>query len=164
MPNKQFVIEEAVQGSLLPVGDSDDSKKIDLDMVNTWNMSMSEDTLSARANGKAKIKISANKEVSFEVGVEVLTENTMMFLMGATKDEEGKLHIGSTPNTQYVYTGLAKLKYADNTSAIKKIKATCKPILSDAFGTSSTDLQDYTIKFECLVDENGDYVTVEDNE
>ena len=47
-----FVIQEAVQGKLHPNSAEDTSKDIDLDYVNAWNIEQSEDSMSARANGK----------------------------------------------------------------------------------------------------------------
>ena len=57
-----FVIQEAVQGKLHPNSASDETKDIDLDYVNAWNIEQSEDELNARANGKKKITIRANKD------------------------------------------------------------------------------------------------------
>ena len=67
-----FVIQEAVQGKLHPNSAVDETKDIELDYVNAWNIEQSEDELNARANGKKKITVRANKDLSFTVEAEVL--------------------------------------------------------------------------------------------
>ena len=88
-----FVIQEAVQGKLHPNSASDETTDIELDYVNAWNIEQSEDELNARANGKKKITVRANKDVSFTVEAEVLNEEAMLFILGATKDGEGNITI-----------------------------------------------------------------------
>ena len=104
-----FVIQEAVQGQLKPNSAEDDSKNIQLDYVNAWNIEQSEDELNARANGKKKITVRANKDLSFTVEAEVLNEEAMLFILGATKDAQGNITIGDTPTETYTYTGVAKM-------------------------------------------------------
>ena len=86
-----FVIQEAVQGQLKPNSAEDDSKNIQLDYVNAWNIEQSEDSMSARANGKKKITVYSNKDLSFTVEAEVLNEEAMLFILGATKDAQGNI-------------------------------------------------------------------------
>ena len=159
-----FIIQEAVQGQLKPNSAVDDSKNIDLDYVNAWNIEQSEDSLSARANGKKKITVYTNKDVSFTVEAEVLNEEAMLFILGATKDAEGNITIGSTPTETYTYTGVAKMKFADGTVKLMDITIpSCSPVIGDNFGTSSLDLQTYSIKFSCATDENGDFLKMKDH-
>ena len=156
-----FVIQEAVQGKLHPNSVVDETKDIDLDYVNAWNIEQSEDELNARANGKKKITIRANKDLSFTVEAEVLNEEAMLFILGATKDGEGNITIGSTPTETYTYTGVAKMKFADGTVKLMDITIpSCSPAIGDNFGTSSLDLQTYSITFSCGTDENGNFLTM----
>ena len=154
-----FIIQEAVQGNLHPNSAVDTSKDIDLDYVNAWNIEQSEDSLSARANGKKKITVYTNKELSFTVEAEVLNEEAMLFILGATKDGEGNITIGDTPTETYTYTGVAKMKFADGTVKLMDITIpSCSPVIGDSFGTSSLDLQTYSIKFSCATDEDGNFL------
>ena len=156
-----FVIQEAVQGKLHPNSVVDETKDIDLDYVNAWNIEQSEDELNARANGKKKITIRANKDLSFTVEAEVLNEEAMLFILGATKDGEGNITIGDTPTETYTYTGVAKMKFADGTVKLMDITIpSCSPAIGDNFGTSSLDLQTYSITFSCGTDENGNFLTM----
>ena len=59
-----FVIEGAMQGKLHPNGETGADKDVALDYVNAFNLGQSEDTLNARADGKNKITLKANKQVS----------------------------------------------------------------------------------------------------
>ena len=159
-----FIIQEAVQGKLHPNSVSDETKDIDLDYVNAWNIEQSEDSLSARANGKKKITVYANKDVSFTVEAEVLNEEAMLFILGATKDGEGNITIGTTPTETYTYTGVAKMKFADGTVKLMDITIpSCSPVIGDNFGTSSLDLQTYSIKFSCGTDENGKFLKMKEH-
>ena len=154
-----FVIQEAVQGVLKPNSAKDDSKNIELDYVNAWNIEQSEDELNARANGKKKITVRANKDLSFTVEAEVLNEEAMLFILGATKDGEGNITIGTTPTETYKYTGVAKMKFKDGTKKTYDITVpNCVPQIPSDFGTSSLDLQSYEIVFDCNVDEKGDFL------
>ena len=160
-----FVIQEAIQGKLHPNSQMDDSKDIDVDYVNSWTMEQSEDSLSARANGKKKITIFANKELSFTVESEVLDEAGLMFLLGATKDVDGKLVVGDTPTETYTYTGVAKLKYANGTTKIMdKEIPNCTPQITDSFGTSSLDLQTYSVKFTVGTGDDGNFLTMKEHQ
>ena len=159
-----FIIQEAVQGNLHPNSAVDTSKDIDLDYVNAWNIEQSEDSLSARANGKKKITVYTNKELSFTVEAEVLNEEAMLFILGATKDGEGNITIGDTPTETYTYTGVAKMKFADGTVKLMDITIpSCMPVIGDSFGTSSLDLQTYSIKFSCATDEDGNFLKMKDH-
>lgn len=159
-----FIIQEAVQGNLHPNSAVDTSKDIDLDYVNAWNIEQSEDSLSARANGKKKITVYTNKELSFTVEAEVLNEEAMLFILGATKDGEGNITIGDTPTETYTYTGVAKMKFADGTVKLMDITIpSCMPVIGDSFGTSSLDLQTYSIKFSCGTDEDGNFLKMKDH-
>ena len=154
-----FIIQEAVQGNLHPNSAVDTSKDIDLDYVNAWNIEQSEDSMSARANGKKKITVYSNKDLSFTVEAEVLNEEAMLFILGATKDVEGNITIGDTPTETYTYTGVAKMKFADGTIKLMDITIpSCMPVIGDSFGTSSLDLQTYSIKFSCGTDEDGNFL------
>ena len=154
-----FIIQEAVQGLLHPNSAVDTSKDIDLDYVNAWNIEQSEDSMSARANGKKKITVYTNKELSFTVEAEVLNEEAMLFILGATKDAQGNITIGDTPTETYTYTGVAKMKFADGTVKLMDITIpSCMPVIGDNFGTSSLDLQTYSIKFSCGTDEDGNFL------
>ena len=154
-----FIIQEAVQGVLHPNSAEDTSKDIDLDYVNAWNIEQSEDSMSARANGKKKITVYSNKDLSFTVEAEVLNEEAMLFILGATKDGEGNITIGDTPTETYTYTGVAKMKFADGTVKLMDITIpSCMPVIGDNFGTSSLDLQTYSIKFSCGTDEDGNFL------
>ena len=159
-----FVIQEAVQGVLKPNSAKDDSKNIELDYVNAWNIEQSEDELNARANGKKKITVRANKDLSFTVEAEVLNEEAMLFILGATKDGEGNITIGDTPTETYTYTGVAKMKFADGTVKLMDITIpSCMPVIGDSFGTSSLDLQTYSIKFSCGTDEDGNFLKMKEH-
>ena len=159
-----FVIQEAVQGKLHPNSVMDETKDIDLDYVNAWNIEQSEDSLSARANGKKKITVYTNKELSFTVEAEVLNEEAMLFILGATKDGEGNIVISDTPTETYTYTGVAKMKFADGTVKLMDITIpSCMPVIGDNFGTSSLDLQTYSIKFSCGTDEDGNFLKMKEH-
>ena len=159
-----FIIQEAVQGLLHPNSAEDTSKDIDLDYVNAWNIEQSEDSMSARANGKKKITVYSNKDLSFTVEAEVLNEEAMLFILGATKDGEGNITIGDTPTETYTYTGVAKMKFADGTVKLMDITIpSCMPVIGDNFGTSSLDLQTYSIKFSCGTDEDGNFLKMKEH-
>ena len=159
-----FIIQEAVQGVLHPNSAEDTSKDIDLDYVNAWNIEQSEDSMSARANGKKKITVYSNKDLSFTVEAEVLNEEAMLFILGATKDAQGNITIGDTPTETYTYTGVAKMKFADGTVKLMDITIpSCSPVIGDNFGTSSLDLQTYSIKFSCGTDEDGNFLKMKEH-
>ena len=159
-----FIIQEAVQGKLHPNSASDETTDIELDYVNAWNIEQSEDELNARANGKKKITVRANKDLSFTVEAEVLNEEAMLFILGATKDAQGNITIGDTPTETYTYTGVAKMKFADGTVKLMDITIpSCMPVIGDSFGTSSLDLQTYSIKFSCATDEDGNFLKMKEH-
>lgn len=157
-------IKNCCQGKLHPVGESGEDKDIKLDYVNTFNIAQSEDTLNCRADGKNVITISANKAVSFTVDMEVFDDNGLMLLLGATKDaSSSKLTVGDTPSTIYEYTGTFTIIGEDNTTTVKKMTAKkVKPQLPADFGTSSLDLSTYSITFDILADNDGNFFTLED--
>lgn len=97
--------------------------------------------------------------------METLTEEVLLMILGATKTLEGKIVVGSTPTDSYKFTGTAKLVFADGHKAVKDITIyNCVPQLTDAFNTSSLDLQTYTLTFDCSVDENGNFMELADAE
>lgn len=158
-----FVITNAIQGVLHPNSAADNSKDIDIDYVNSFSFSQTEDELSARADGKAKIKIKANKELTWTAEAEVLNEAAMLFLLGAVKDDAGRISISETPTETYTYTGVAKMKFADGTSKLMDITIpNCTPQVGD-LGTSSLDLQTYSIVFTCGTDDNGEFLYMEEH-
>ena len=88
----------------------------------------------------------------------------MLFILGATKDGEGNITIGDTPTETYTYTGVAKMKFADGTVKLMDITIpSCSPVIGDSFGTSSLDLQTYSIKFSCGTDEDGNFLKMKDH-
>ena len=120
--------------------------------------------MSARANGKKKITVYSNKDLSFTVEAEVLNEEAMLFILGATKDGEGNITIGDTPTETYTYTGVAKMKFADGTVKLMDITIpSCMPVIGDSFGTSSLDLQTYSIKFSCGTDADGNFLKMKEH-
>ena len=75
------------------------------------------------------------------------------------KDESGEIRVGSTPVTTYKYCGKAMLIFANGDKAVKDIEIpVCVPQLGADFGSSSLDLQSYTLTFDCNTDENGDFL------
>lgn len=161
--DKIFAIESAIQGKLTP--NSGEGTAIDLDYVNTFTISQSEDTLNARADGKNKVTLKANKAMTFTVDLEVLTEETMMFLLGAEKDAEGNITVASTPTMSYKYEGTAKLIYADGHKEVRPIIIhNCVPQLGADFGSSSLDLQSFSLTFDCNVDEDGEFLVIQKSE
>ena len=158
-----FVIEGAILGNLHPNSVADDSKDIPLDYVNSWATTVSEDSLSARADGKNKITIKANKALQFTVECEVLNRAAMLFLLGAEEDDAGKITVSDTPSETYTYTGVARMKFADGTKKLMDITIpNCTPQIGD-LGTSSLDLQTYSIVFDCGTDADGNFLTMEEH-
>lgn len=158
-----FVIEGAMQGKLHPNGETGTDKDVALDYVNAFNLGQSEDSLNARADGKNKITLKANKAMTFTAEMEVMNFDMFLVTLGATKDAEGKVHIGDSPSTTYTYTGKMKLKFPDGTRKILNATiANCTPQITEDFGTSSLDLQTYSVTFDVGTDDNGDFMTFEE--
>ena len=156
-------IKNCCQGKLHPIGEAGEDKDIKLDYVNTFNIAQSEDTLNCRADGKNVITISANKAVSFTVDMEVFDDNGLMLLLGATKGVDGKLTVGDTPSTIYEYTGVFTIIGDDNKTTVKEMTAKkVKPQIPSDFGTSSLDLSTYSITFDILADNDGNFFTLTD--
>ena len=163
MKTDVFVIEGAVQGKLHPNNAKDDTTDVALDYVNAFNLGQSEDSLNARADGKNKITLKANKAVTFTAEMEVMNFDMFLITLGATKGATGKITVGDTPSTTYTYTGKVKLKFPDGSRTI--LNATipnCTPQISEDFGTSSLDLQTYSVTFDVGTNEDGDFIIFEE--
>lgn len=161
MEKNLFAIQSAVQGKLSPNSVADDSKDIALDFVNSWKIMQEETVMNARADGKNKIVLRGDKTCSFEVELEVLSEGAMLMLLGAYKNDDGKIILGETPTETYTYTGVAKMKFADGTNKLYDITIpNCVPQIGSDFGTSSLDLQTYKLTFQANTNDNGEFMTM----
>ena len=156
-------IKNCCQGTLHPVGESSTDKDIKLDYVNTFKIAQSEDVLTARADGKSKITMSANKSMTFTVDMEVFDDNGLALLLGGTIEEgTGKIIVGDTPDEVYEYKGVFTIVTEDGTTEVKKATMTkVKPQIPGDFGTSSLDLSTYSLTFDILADSNGHFYTLE---
>lgn len=164
-PNAEiFAIESCIKGKMHRNSDPDDVNDFEIDFINNFNMGFSEDSLNCRADGKNKITLKANKMMTFDIDMETLTEPIMLLLLGAVKDPgSGKITVGATPVDSYRFEGLAKLVFADGHKAVKNIVIyNCTPQITDAFNTSSLDIQTFALTFDCGIDENGNFMELVD--
>ena len=155
-------IKNCCQGTLHPVGESGTDKDIKLDYVNTFNIAQSEDVLTARADGKSKITMSANKSMTFTVDMEVFDDNGLALLLGGTiENGTGKITVGDTPDKVYEYKGVFTIVTEDGTTEVKEATmAKVKPQIPSDFGTSSLDLSTYSLTFDVLADGTGNFLTL----
>ena len=108
---QKFAIKSAVYGTLTNLVDTE--KTIDISYINVWELGASEDVLEARAQGEKAITVSTNKSMTFRIDAEVLDEDGLMLLIGGQKDENGKIVVGTTPDTMYSFEGIFYLTADD---------------------------------------------------
>lgn len=160
---QKFAIKSAVYGTLTNLVDQE--KTIDISYINVWELGASEDVLEARAQGEKAITVSTNKSMTFRIDAEVLDEDGLMLLIGGQKDESGKIVVGTTPDTMYSFEGIFYLTADDGQQLVKKaVINKCKPQISDSVSLSALDLSTFSLTFDILKDDEGNYLTIEDNE
>ena len=158
---QKFAIKSAVYGTLTNLADSE--KTIDISYINVWELGASEDVLEARAQGEKAITVSTNKSMTFRIDAEVLDEDGLMLLIGGTKDASGKIVVGETPDDMYSFEGTFYLTTDDGQRLIKKaVIKKCKPQISDSVSLSALDLSTFSLTFDILKDDEGNYLTIED--
>ena len=160
---QRFAIKSAIYGTLHDITASGSDNDIDISYINSWELGASEDTLEARAQGEKAIVMSTNKSLTFKIDAEVLDEDGLMLLLGAVKDSEGKLVVGETPDTIYQFTGTFKLTTADGQTLVRKCTIEkCKPQISYSVTLSALDLSTFSLTFDILADDNGNFLTIEE--
>lgn len=158
---QKFAIKSAVYGTLTDLSNSENT--IDISYINVWELGASEDVLEARAQGEKAITVSTNKSLTFRIDAEVLDEDGLMLLLGGKK-EGNKIIVGTTPDNMYSFEGTFYLTMDNGTQAIKKCKiGKCKPQISDSVSLSALDLSTFSLTFDILQDDEGNYLTIEDN-
>lgn len=162
--NDVFAIKSAVYGTLHNVADADNTKDIDITYINKWDLGASEDQLIAKAQGVDCISMSANKKMTFTIDAEVLDENGLMLLVGGTKGEDGTITVGATPSTVYKFEGTFSLIKKDGTTVVKKATIErCKPQISDTVSLNASELSTFSLTFDILVDDKGNFLTIANN-
>ena len=164
MAKERFAIKSAIYGTLHDLSKEGAENDIDISYINAFEIGASEEVLEARAQGLKAIVMSTDKSMTFKIDAEVLDEDGLMLLLGGQYDGEGRIVVAETPSTTYSFTGTFNLTMSDGSTAIKKCTIPkCKPQISDAVSLSALDLSTFSLTFDILADDEGQFLIIENN-
>ena len=155
-----FAIKDAIDLKLIYFGES--TVFTTIDYLNDCQIQMDSEQVYALKKGDNYISFSSGRTGTLTMNCQVMDDNFLCMMLGATKDSSGKISVtGAIPQQAYTAEGT----FRTTTTAgdqMKKIKFyNLKAQVSADLTLSATDVSEFSLVLDILADDTGKIMDIE---
>ena len=155
-----FAIKDAIDLKIKKKGD--ETVFTTIDYLNDCQIQMDSEQVYATKKGDNYISFSSGRTGTLTMNCQVMDDNFLCMMLGATKDGGGKITVTSTvPNQSYTAEGTFRTTSLDG-DQYKKIKFyNLKAQVSADLTLSATDVSEFSLVLDIMADDNGKIMDIE---
>lgn len=149
-----YAIKDAIDVKITSLDVSESEKVITIDYLNSCSLSVSSETTYAQKKGNNAIAFDGSRECTFTMESHLINDQELAWLLGGELGSDGSITVGGTiPNKSYKIVGTFAAVGEDGTTITKEITMNkAKPQVNTDTTFSATDVSNFTLVFDVLVD------------
>ena len=155
-----FAIKDAIDLKIKKKGD--ETVFTTIDYLNDCQIQMDSEQVYATKKGDNYISFSSGRTGTLTMNCQVMDDEFLCMMLGATKDAQGKISVDSkVPNQSYTAEGTFRTTSLDG-DQYKKIKFyNLKAQVSADLTLSATDVSEFSLVLDIMADDNGKIMDIE---
>ena len=155
-----FAIKDAIDLKIKKKGD--ETVFTTIDYLNDCQIQMDSEQVYATKKGDNFISFSSGRTGTLTMNCQVMDDDFLCMMLGATKDAQGKISVDSkVPNQSYTAEGTFRTTSLDG-DQIKKIKFyNLKAQVSADLTLSATDVSEFSLVLDIMADDSGKIMDIE---
>ena len=155
-----FAIKDAIDLKIKKKGD--ETVFTTIDYLNDCQIQMDSEQVYATKKGDNYISFSSGRTGTLTMNCQVMDDDFLCMMLGATKDAQGKIIVDSkVPNQSYTAEGTFRTTSLDG-DQYKKIKFyNLKAQVSADLTLSATDVSEFSLVLDIMADDNGKIMDIE---
>ena len=155
-----FAIKDAIDLKIKKKGD--ETVFTTIDYLNDCQIQMDSEQVYATKKGDNFISFSSGRTGTLTMNCQVMDDDFLCMMLGATKDAQGKISVDSkVPNQSYTAEGTFRTTSLDG-DQYKKIKFyNLKAQVSADLTLSATDVSEFSLVLDIMADEAGKIMDIE---
>ena len=155
-----FAIKDAIDLKIKKKGD--ETVFTTIDYLNDCQIQMDSEQVYATKKGDNYISFSSGRTGTLTMNCQVMDDDFLCMMLGATKDAQGKISVDSkVPNQSYTAEGTFRTTSLDG-DQYKKIKFyNLKAQVSADLTLSATDVSEFSLVLDIMADDNGKIMDIE---
>ena len=155
-----FAIKDAIDLKIKKKGD--ETVFTTIDYLNDCQIQMDSEQVYATKKGDNYISFSSGRTGTLTMNCQVMDDDFLCMMLGATKDAQGKITVDSkVPNQSYTAEGTFRTTSLDG-DQYKKIKFyNLKAQVSADLTLSATDVSEFSLVLDIMADDNGKIMDIE---
>ena len=155
-----FAIKDAIDLKIKKKGE--ETVLTTIDYLNDCQIQMDSEQVYATKKGDNFISFSSGRTGTLTMNCQVMDDDFLCMMLGATKDAQGKISVTSAvPNQSYTAEGTFRTTSLDG-DQYKKIKFyNLKAQVSADLTLSATDVSEFSLVLDIMADDNGKIMDIE---
>ena len=155
-----FAIKDAIDLKIKKKGD--ETVFTTIDYLNDCQIQMDSEQVYATKKGDNYISFSSGRTGTLTMNCQVMDDDFLCMMLGATKDAQGKITVDSkVPNQSYTAEGTFRTTSLDG-DQYKKIKFyNLKAQVSADLTLSATDVSEFSLVLDIMADDTGKIMDIE---
>ena len=155
-----FAIKDAIDLKIKKKGE--ETVFTTIDYLNDCQIQMDSEQVYATKKGDNYISFSSGRTGTLTMNCQVMDDDFLCMMLGATKDAQGKITVDSkVPNQSYTAEGTFRTTSLDG-DQYKKIKFyNLKAQVSADLTLSATDVSEFSLVLDIMADDNGKIMDIE---
>ena len=155
-----FAIKDAIDLKIKKKGE--ETVFTTIDYLNDCQIQMDSEQVYATKKGDNYISFSSGRTGTLTMNCQVMDDNFLCMMLGATKDAQGKITVDSkVPNQSYTAEGTFRTTSLDG-DQIKKIKFyNLKAQVSADLTLSASDVSEFSLVLDIMADDQGKIMDIE---
>lgn len=155
-----FAIKDAIDLKIKKKGE--ETVFTTIDYLNDCQIQMDSEQVYATKKGDNYISFSSGRTGTLTMNCQVMDDDFLCMMLGATKDAQGKITVDSkVPNQSYTAEGTFRTTSLDG-DQIKKIKFyNLKAQVSADLTLSATDVSEFSLVLDIMADDQGKIMDIE---
>ena len=155
-----FAIKDAIDLKIKKKGD--ETVFTTIDYLNDCQIQMDSEQVYATKKGDNYISFSSGRTGTLTMNCQVMDDDFLCMMLGATKDAQGKISVTSAvPNQTYTAEGTFRTTSTTG-DQFKKIKFyNLKAQVSADLTLSATDVSEFSLVLDIMADDNGKIMDIE---
>ena len=155
-----FAIKDAIDLKIKKKGD--ETVFTTIDYLNDCQIQMDSEQVYATKKGDNYISFSSGRTGTLTMNCQVMDDDFLCMMLGATKDAQGKISVTSAvPNQTYTAEGTFRTTSLDG-DQYKKIKFyNLKAQVSADLTLSATDVSEFSLVLDIMADDSGKIMDIE---
>ena len=156
-----FAIKDAIDLKIKKKGE--ETVFTTIDYLNDCQIQMDSEQVYATKKGDNYISFSSGRTGTLTMNCQVMDDNFLCMMLGATKDAGGKISVTSAvPNQSYTAEGTFRTTSLDG-DQVKKIKFyNLKAQVSADLTLSASDVSEFSLVLDIMADDQGKIMDIED--